>query len=95
MARVRPYRLGVRTAPFQGVNPGSSPGRVMDGKSIQVECERHFLLTYCSRDILPDRLDVPRHSVRIYPSPRKLAAVMGHIRVLPTDEMGANTRKEM
>ena len=28
--RMRPYRLVVRTAPFQGVNPGSIPGRVMD-----------------------------------------------------------------
>ena len=27
--RMRPYRLVVRTAPFQGVNPGSIPGRVM------------------------------------------------------------------
>lgn len=28
-----PYRLGVRTAAFQAVNPGSNPGRVTKAKN--------------------------------------------------------------
>ncbi len=40
----RPYRLGVRTAPFQGVNPGSNPGRVTTAKnSAALQSFLHFV----------------------------------------------------